>query len=388
MAVYNYVRVGPLVGDDPVDDAPPAVIAAIEGWLEARGEPRDGVAWDVLTEPRLSLLVLHHAISSADHASLELTHVVAVPERRLEEVSQEALVGFFESLYARPLSTALPRLQVELAGLPKPAAVARVLDHFAAETHLEALRWGDFEAPERSPAPSGRAARGTGSRLAPLAAGLALLAVAALAGAALVRTARVEERLSELGAGSSPARTEERLARLERGLEELAEQEQASRSAWTRLTRSHADALSRLREQLEALTREASPSPLDTAALAPPQAEAKPEPGRASAPAAAPKPPAAGTALPEGRAFRVVARSARVRAGPSAEERTRGLLARGQRVVVTREEEDWLEIEPPPGIGGPAWIHRTVVEALEPAGEGGAPAADAESPPPLASARP
>jgi hypothetical protein len=115
--------------------------STFSSWLdgERRPESISGVAWDVLPEQRLSLLLLRHAISSADGHSLELLHVVAVPERRLTEVSEEAITGFFESLYRSPLSMALPKLLASLAGLtgPEPqrqhrAALVAHLHHRAA----------------------------------------------------------------------------------------------------------------------------------------------------------------------------------------------------------------------------------------------------------------
>ncbi len=53
------------------------------------------------------------------------------------------------------------------------------------------------------------------------------------------------------------------------------------------------------------------------------------------------------------RRFQVAVKTARVRAGPSAEERVRGLLARYDPVRVTGQRGDWLEIEPPSGFRPP-----------------------------------
>lgn len=355
LKVYNQVRLGRSGGDVPVDDAPPAVIAAIEQWLdeERRPEPESGVAWQVLSEEHLSLLLLRHAISNADGHSLELLHVVAVPGRRLAEVSEEAVAGFFESLYGSPLSMALTKLLASLAGRPTAETTARLRDLFADAAHLEALPWEGFEGPApRAPEPP-VAAPGPRRRPARLAAGLAILAGAGL-GVALAYSPLLSVRLPERP--EPAAQTQARLARLEQRVARLVEQERVSRRALSDLTRSHADAVAQLRGGLEALQRQ--PTPVAA------QAEAAP-------PAAPPaEEPAFGAA---GQTYRVTARSARVRTGPSAKERTRGLLARGQRIVVTDEKDAWLEIEPPPGFGAPAWIHRTLVEAVraEPATRGG-----------------
>ncbi len=357
MKVYNHVRLGRSGGDVPIGDAPPAVIAAIEDWLdgERRPESGSGVAWEVLPERRLSLLLMRHAISNADGYSLELLHVVAVPERRLTEVSEEAVTGFFESLYGSPLSMALPKLLASLAGRPRAETAARVQDLFANDARLEALHWQDFEGPAPlAPEPWDATPRGRRSP-ARIAAGLAVLVGVAL-GVALAYSPLLEARLPGFAAGPAP-QTQERLARLEQRVDRLVEQEQASRSALSDLTRSHADAMSHLREELAALQRQLSPvARQEEASL--PAAPSTEEPAPSVSPTASGR-----------RAFRVIARSARIRTGPSAEERTRGLLARGRRVVVTDEQDAWLEIEPPPGFGAPAWIHSTLVEALEPVSE-------------------
>jgi hypothetical protein len=357
--VYNYIRLGQSGGDAAIDDAPPAVIAAIEHWLnrEQRPESESGVGWDVLPERRLSLLLLRHAISNADGHRLELVHVVAVPERRLTEVSEEAITGFFESLYGSPLSMALTKLLASLAGRPRAETAARVRDLFADDAHLEALQWQDFEGPARpAPEPPDATPRERRSP-ARIAAGLGALVGTAL-GVALAYSPLLETGLPGFAAGPAPLpQTQERLARLEQRVDRLVEQEQASRSALSDLTRSHAGAVMQLREELEALQRQ--PSPVAK------QEEASPP----AVPSIEETTPSASSTASGGRTFRVIARSARVRTGPSTKERTRGLLARGRRVVVTDEQDAWLEIEPPPGFGAPAWIHRTLVETVKPASE-------------------
>ena len=388
MTVYNFVRVGPPGGEASIHDAPPEVAAAIEGWLDGRGdtEPGSGVASDLLPQPRLGLLVLHHAISSDDRYALGLVHVVAVPEACLAAASQAALTDLFESLYGSPLSIALPKLLGALAGATPEETTARVEQGFAGDGHLEAFRSGDpGEFAPREPEPAAADASAHATRQTPpapprrrsgrLAAGLGLLFGGGL-GIALAYSPFVEPVLP---AFTSPApQTQERLARLEQRVDRLQEQERVSRSALAELERSHADAVSQLRQALEALGRYAAAT-AEAKSPAAPTAEAKP-PAAPTAEAEAPAaPPAvAATVAPEGRSFRVVARSARVRAGPSAKERTRGLVGQGQRVVVMDQRDAWLEIEPPPGFRAPAWIHRALVEAVEASAEDPAVAPSAE----------
>ncbi len=375
MAVYNYFRARWLDGEAPIDDGPPPITAAIEDWLGSWGpfRAREPIVLRVVSEERVTLLALRHRSTSPEEPQpLELVHVIAVTERRLSDAGTRALRGVFESLYGRPLDASLSRLEATLARLPQAMAATRVLGYFATEEHLKRLPWLGFDAPDaqpHDPRESETMLRTIWRERTPLQVTIALglLVSGLLVGNLLPRLPFA----SSDGAKSEPGRVAElrgEVARLASALEEhewvhRRELEEQRRAREVSLLRDETDPAPAAKQAPAPAAERPAARPKLATKPAPPDV-APPPPTRLAPPPVAAPPPTKPTHAPA-RRFQVAVKTARVRAGPSAEERVRGLLARYDPVRVTGQRGDWLEIEPPSGFRPPTWIHRRLVRATE-----------------------
>jgi hypothetical protein len=417
--VYNYVRAQCANGETPADDAPAFVVEAVEHWLSR--QTLSGVAAITVGEipdPRLTFLVLH---AEDDSGETDFVHAVVVPHRRLAEAPPKALRRLFESLYGGRLDRVLPRLRSELAGLPYASLAPRVLRHFATEADVESLRW--VRGGEGAPAPRAVSVPPRAPRVSPrwllpgaVVAGALALLFGVIAGAQMAanlgdraapttdetalqaKLEALELRVEELASALADDVADRRrvLARVERRAPEndpssgvwadaLALDAEGPESqtalAQERVERAIAKAARGLVAEVPppvgspplpevppelrsdpalAVARELAPDAVTPAPSPPAEPEFEPElalPEPESLPSVAASPP---TAFEFG--YRVVVDTARVRSEPSGESATRGLLARGTRLVALAHMDDWIEIEPPEGFLAPSWVHASLVE--------------------------
>lgn len=400
MSVYNYFRARFADGETPVDDAPRAIVAAIERWLADR-PARGGLSVTVgeLAEPALTLLVLRSGGPIAGAADPgDLVHVVAVADRRLGEAPPKALRQLFESLYGGELSRSLPGLRAELAGLRQASAAPEVLRRFATDVLVDELPWEGGRKVQRLPQsrePSVAAPRPSlGSVLGTAVVG----AFAVLIGVFIAPVLAVH--LGAPGNADADAELLGRLEALENRIDGLASQlhdDAANHQLELALIgRTFERTLIASRSETPVLEPDvaavgavappagdalAGAPAIEVALASPPEPRAIPE--RKSPPPAAPPPTtdasvsgptvarASSGPLPEVAApppdslaprFRVRVSTARVRAGPSSFAATRGLLAEGARIVGRSVDGEWIEIEPPPDFAEPTWIHASLVE--------------------------
>jgi hypothetical protein len=399
--VYNYVRAQSAAGETPADDAPAFVVEAVERWL-AQQSLAGAAAITVaeIPDPRLTLLVLHAESSAGD---TDFVHVVVVPDRQLADTPPKRLRRLFEALYGGRLDRAIPALRTELARLPVESLAPRVLRHFATDADVEALRWlrtGESRVAIRPSRPLANASRVSPRWLLPGAVGAGALAL--LFG--VIVGAQMSAHLGDRGRSGEDASLPAKLAALEtrvEGLSHALEEDAADRrlvlarvERLARDVRPGSSARSEGRGALEALPEtprgsvrverpvppaqvasgevaEAPDAPPDLGADAiaavsdreveTPQQEA---PERVAEPKGPEPLPNVAASPPSGYEFeyRVVVDTARVRSEPSGDSSTRGLLARGTRLVALAHQDDWIEVEPPEGFSAPSWVHVSLVE--------------------------
>lgn len=391
MAVYNYVRARWSDGVGPVDDAPPAVLDAIEAWRAAQtlGE---SVGVDVceVEEPKLSLLVLHgEAVHSPIAAEHDFVHIVAVSDRRLRSKSRRQVRKVFEALYGAGLETVVPEITNHHARLPRSMGAIEAVRYFASDADLASLRWDTW--PGVAGSAHSRSAPRFRSRS--VLRGLAIAALCAVTlGIGITGGARVAHWLEGArqnplpSAGVSPVDVGAAVARLEqevRGLNEeiaslrrdalrrgadLAQLEErlvvAEASGFAPTSLEDFDALNSV------LPLVGAPDPLVAESESDAPDERRVERVTSSVGAnrdaasdeAAQLPSVAAGPRALGPLYRVVVDTARVRADASSEGRTRGLLPFGTRVRGIAEQGDWVEIEPTKDLSAPAWIHLSLLE--------------------------
>lgn len=383
MEVYNYFRTQWADRDAPVDDAPPQVARAIEGWLGRQAVGAGvGIRIGEIADPALTLLALH---AEGPMPGAELVHVVAVPDQRLEGDPTRPLTELFTALYGGRPELAVPKLQRELARLPQTTGASRILRHFALPSHVEALRWSAGLGPARSVTEPARATRSVGSRVASRRVLVAVGFGSLCLGLGVAAIPQIQAFLASERPRTRESALLERIGALEGRIESLS-RELRDEAADRRL------ALARIERRYEA-----PPSPVHEQPLPPLEVVGEPlapavavEPAPALAPAVEPAPtsepppaqsppltlPGVAAAPPDGvpdeppeaakAGFRVAARTARVRAGPSSDAATRGLLANGAQVVARSGDGEWIEIEPPPDFVAPTWVHHSVLVASGP----------------------
>lgn len=309
MPVYNYLRARWSDGCEAIDDVPPALLAAVEAWLDEQrlSGSAEWVRCATLEPHRITVVAFESRAQDEGPSgpAHELTHAIVVPERRLREPSSASLEELFASIYGSPLDRSAAEIRAALAQRSVGDAAPHVVGLFADAGRVAALPWAPFDAPaDVAPAPG----RGAWSffETKPAATGLAGF----LLGAFVTGAAWLSFGTSAPEAPAPPPR------------------DAASDARFEELQRQVDELTLALRERQLARRDERAPV--------------------ASAP-------------PEPRQYSVIEWTARVRSGPSASEPTLGLLGVDATVRVRRREGDWLEIEPPPGLDPPTWIHASVV---------------------------
>ena len=363
MIVYNYLGADFQDGAQTIEDAPPEVSSEIERWLRTESRTRNGdwLLWQELPSRGLTLASLRRVAHGRDgRQSLDLIQVLAIPETDLPEPDAEAIRGIFEALHGQPLEPSIASFQRHLAAHPQAEVATQVAERFARGPEIEGrLR----SAAPRAFAPRARiAGRLQGRRIG--------VALAGLAGVAIgFGAARLAPTLGQAAAPDVPpspvAAPDPRILVLEEKIEELLEalrqRERIHERAVAELARTPAEApVEAGKPRLAAAAAPLVSAPPPTIANEPSQGTAVPD----EAPGASESEPPKGAPESEPEVYRVMASLARVRAGPSTDHATRGLLPADRKLSVTDASGEWLRIVPPDGFEEPSWIHASVVDRL------------------------